>query len=122
MKIGEVISLKEQSLEIVECKNCKHLMVNIDADHLKSGDLTLLKKEKVRVSNPETDKPICVNCEVLTFGRKVADWFEKEEDDDDTPFFSSPSSGGLFGGGSSLGGFGGFGGGGFGGGGASRGF
>lgn len=93
-------------------------MVNLDADQLEPGDLTTLKSAGVRISNPETTKPICVNCEFLTFGKKVAEWFEDNDDDDDSSFF-----GGFGLGSTSFGGFGGrIGGGGFGGGGASRGF
>lgn len=118
------IQLKNQTVEVMKCKECECLMVNIDADQLQLGDLSILKSNGVRISNPETTNPVCVNCEVKTFSRKVADWFEKDDDDDDSSFFSStPSSNGsLFGGSSSFGGFGSFGGGGFGGAGATRGF
>lgn len=102
-------------------------MVNLDADQLAPGDLVALKKGSVRISNPDTDKAICINCEHVTFGRKVADFFESD-DDDDSSFFGGATGGFLGGassggfGGFSGGSFGGFGGGGFGGGGASRGF
>ncbi len=126
---GEKLQLKNQIVEVVKCKNddCGHLMVNIDADQLQPGDLAILKKHAVRISNPETEAPVCVNCEVKTLGRRIADWFESEDDDDSSFFSSTPSSSGsLFGGSSSFGGFGGgfggFGGGSFGGGGAARGF
>lgn len=118
------VELKNQSVEVIKCKECDHLMVNIDADQLQPGDLSLLKNEGVRISNPETSNPVCVNCEVKSFAKKVADWFEKEDDDNDESFFSHTpsSSGSIFGGSGGFGGFGGFGGGGFGGAGASRGF
>lgn len=123
------IQLKSQTVEGIKCKECDSLMANIDADQLQPGDLVNLKKEGVRISNPETEEPICVNCEVKkTFSRRVADWFESEDNDDDSSFFSGTpsSSGSSFGGSSGFGGFGGgfggFGGGGFSGGGASRGF
>src|SRR3972149_677908 len=115
------IQLKNQIVEINECEECNHKMVNIDADQLQPGDLSILKNEGVRISNPETTKPICVNCEIKTFGKRLVDWFESDNDDDDSSFFSpTPSSSGSLFGGSS--GFGGFGGGSFGGGGASRSF
>lgn len=127
MNTGEKIKLTNQEVEIVECKECKHQMVNLDVDQLAPGDLATLKAAGVYISNPETTEEICVNCEHKTLGRKIADWFESEEDDDDSDFFSpsggfhGSSSGGGFGG-FSGGGFGGFGGGSFGGGGAGRGF
>lgn len=120
----EKINLKNQEVEVVDCEECGHEMVNIDADQIQQGDLTMLKHFGIRVSNPETEKQICVVCEFEpeeqeTFGRKIADFFSDLADSDsDSGFFS----GGSFGGSSSLGGFRGFGGGSFGGGGASRGF
>jgi len=128
MNVGDKIKLTNQEVEIVECKSCKHQMVNLDVDQLAPGDLVILKEGGVYISNPETTDEICVNCEHKTLGRKIADFFEsEEEDDDDSDFFSpsggfhgSSSSGGF--GGFSGGSFGGFGGGSFGGGGASRGF
>ena len=87
---GDKIELAHQEVEVVECENCNHLMVNIDADQLHPGDLTKLKGEGVRISNPDTEKPYCLNCEQKTFGRKVADFFESD-DDDDSGFFSSSS-------------------------------
>jgi hypothetical protein len=116
------IKLTKQEVEVVKCDDCGHTMVNLDVDQLSPGDLQTLKKEGIRISNPETEKEICINCEYKSFGRKLSDWFESE-DDDDSSFFSS---GGVFGGSDSFGGFGGgfggFGGGSFGGGGVSRGF
>lgn len=131
--VGDKIQLKNQEVEIEECRECKSLMVNLDADQLSPGDLTTLKKAGVVISNAETDKAVCIKCEYKTFGRKVADFFESnndddDDDDDDSSFFSGggfigrASQGGFGGGGLSGGGFGGWGGGGFGGGGASRGF
>lgn len=129
MEEGETIHLKNQDVEVVKCKKCDALMVNLDADQLAPGDLVILKKAGVRISNPETEDPICLNCEHQTFGEKLASWFEsdpdeEDEDDDDDSHFFTP--GGIFGGssrgGGFGGGFGGFGGGGFSGGGASRGF
>ena len=119
------IQLKNQLVEIKKCKYCDGLMVNLDADQLALGDLVIIKKAGVKISNPNTDKAVCISCEYKTFGSKVAEWFDKDDDDDDSSFFGScgflgGSSGGGFGGFS--GGFGGFGGGGFGGAGASRGF
>ena len=105
---GDKIQLINQEVEIEKCRECDNLMVNLDADQLSLGDLTTLKKSGVRISNPNTDKAVCISCEYNTFGRKIADFFE-DDSDDDSSFFSS-------------GGFGGFGGGVFGGGGASRGF
>lgn len=133
-KLGDKIKLTNQEVDVVKCETggCGALMVNIDAGQLRPGDLTTLKGKGVRISNPETDKPICLNDEYKTLGRKVADWFESDDDDDDDSTFFRPSVGsgfGGFGGGSSSGGglfgggsFGGFGGGSFGGGGASRSF
>lgn len=118
------ILLAKQEPEIVKCEKCEHTMVNIDADQLQTGDLLTLKKAGLRVSNPETTDPICLNCEVDTWGHRLARWFETDDSDDDNDdhfFGGGSSSGGLFGGGgsSSGGGFGGFGGGSFSGGGAS---
>lgn len=129
MKIenGQMFELMNQTVKIIKCENedCEHLMVNLDAEQLVSGDLSLLKSNGLRISNPETDAPLCINCEVQTSGHRLAKWFETDDDDDDdSSFFSSTpsSSGSLFGGSSGFGGFGGFGGGSFGGGGASRSF
>lgn len=127
MNVGEKIQLTKLNPEIEKCKECEKQMVNLDVDQLALGDLATLKKAGVRISNPNTDKSICISCEYKTFGRKVADFFESDDDDDDSSFFGS---GGGFSGGSSSGGWGGFSGGGFGGfgggsfsgGGASRGF
>jgi hypothetical protein len=97
-------------------------MVNIDAEEIEPGDLTILKKAGVRLSNPETEEEVCLNCEYdkPTFGHKVREWFDSDDDDDSSFFHSSPSvSIPSFGGSPS---FGGFGGGLFSGGGAGRSF
>lgn len=126
VNLGDKVFLAKQECEVVECEVSHVKMLNIDADELQPGDLKFIKKIGLTISNPETDKPIALGEEYRSFGRKLADWFEKDtdNDDDDSDFFSSvpSSSGSIFGGSSSFGGFGGFGGGGFGGGGASRGF
>ena len=130
MNTGDIIRLKNRELTVEACKQCGALMVNIDADELEKGDLTFLKSLGVRISNPETTKPICISCEYKTFGRRVAEFFESSDDNDDDSSFFHPSSGGFLGGSSyggfggfgSSGGFGGFGGGHFAGGGSSRGF
>lgn len=125
---GEIITLQKQDVKVVECEDCGHLMVNIDADEIMEGDLKILKRKGVRLSNPETEEPICLNCEFVekkSFGQKLSEWFESDDDDDDdSGFFSStPSSPTpIFGGSTFGGGFGGFGGGVFSGGGASRSF
>jgi uncharacterized membrane protein YgcG len=131
-KVGDIIELQKQDVEVIECKDCGTLMVNIDADQVAEGDLITLKRKGVRLSNPETKDPICLKCEVEkkpTFRDKINDWFDDDEDDDDSGFFHytpspspSRSSTPIFGGSRSGGGFGGFGGGVFSGGGASRGF
>lgn len=118
--LGDIISLAKQQVKVVKCEKNDELMVNLDTNHLAPGDLTTLKQAGVSVSNPDTDKPICIHCEYRTMGRKVADFFESDDDDDSS----------FFGGGSTFGGgwdsdsdsgssFGGFGGGSFSGGGAS---
>jgi uncharacterized membrane protein YgcG len=132
IELGDKIELTNQTQEVVKCIESGVKMLNIDADQLMPGDLSFIKKLGLTISNPETDKPIALGVEYKTFGRKLADWFERESDeednDDDDSFFShTPSSGGsIFGGSSGFGGFGGgfggFGGGSFGGGGMSRGF
>lgn len=117
---GDTLKLANQEVEVIRCSECDHLMVNIDADQLSPGDLTLLKSYRVRISNPTTEDEVCVNCdpvEKTSFIDKLGSWFGDDDDDDDSGFFSSGSSS-SFGGGS----FGGFGGGSFGGGGASRSF
>ena len=121
---NDKIQLKNQEVEVVECEKdgCGHLMVNIDADQLAPGDIATLKAAKVRVSNPETENQLCVNCEYKGLKQRLADWFESDDDDDDSSFFSGSTFGGSSSMGGFSGGFGGFGGGGFGGGGAARGF
>jgi uncharacterized membrane protein YgcG len=132
IELGDKIQLSSQVQEVVKCIKTGVKMLNIDADQLKPGDLNFIKKLGLTISNPETKEPIALGVEYKSFGRKLADWFERESDeednDDDDDFFSSTpsSSGSIFGGSSGFGGFGGgfggFGGGSFGGGGMSRGF
>ena len=123
-ELGDIISLQKQEVEVVACKECGALMVNIDADQIEQGDLLTLKRAGVKLSNPETSDPICLKCQKPTFKDKLNDWFDDDDDDDDSSFFhSSPSiSTPIFGGSSFGGGFGGFGGGIFSGGGAGRSF
>jgi hypothetical protein len=125
-EVGDTIQLAEQEVEVIECEECGELMVNIDESQLKVGDLKLLKQEGVRVSNPNTEDDVCIDCEIERedkehdFKRKVSSYYKSSDDDDSSFHHSSPSSGGFsFGGG---GGFGGFGGGSFSGGGASGGY
>jgi uncharacterized membrane protein YgcG len=118
-EVGDIINLQRQDVEVEECEKCGHLMVNIDEDELRQGDLIILKRKGVRISNPNTEDLICVDCEFTepeSFGSKVSSWFDDDDDDDDSGFFGGGSSS-SFGGG-----FGGFGGGGFSGGGAGRSF
>lgn len=129
VKSGDVLALLGQEVKVIKCEDCKHLMVNIDVNDVQPGDLLTLKKAGVRLSNPETTNPLCLNCEYdkPTFGQRLRDWFDTDDDDDDSPFFVTPQisrtvSTPTFGGSSSFGGFGGFGGGSFSGGGASRSF
>lgn len=125
---GDTIQLVKQVVKVVKCEKCEELMVNIDQKELQPGDLVNLRMEGVRISNPATKDPICLNCEVdreeseHTFKRKVKSFFdENDSDHDDDSHHSSDSS--FFGGGSfGGGGFGGFGGGSFSGGGATGSF
>jgi len=124
---GDTINLQKQDVVVIKCDDCGALMVNIDADEVHEGDLKTLKRKGVRLSNPETDDPICLKCEVVkrkTLRESLSDWFDDDDDDDDSGFFSTPrtTSTPIFGGSKIGGGFGGFGGGSFSGGGASRGF
>ncbi len=141
MQKGDKIQLKNQEVEVVGCQQCNHAMVNLDAPQVEKGDLVTLKKEGVRISNPTTEAPVCLNCELDNFWKRLHAWWntpleestDTESGDDDSSFFTGFGSGigigggfggggfGGFGGGSS-GGFGGFGGGSFSGGGASGGF
>ena len=126
-EVGDIITLQRQDVEVEECDDCGNLMVNLDADELRPGDLVILKRKGVRVSNPETEDLICAECEFEkpeSFGRKLSNWFEDDDDDDDSSFFHTTTthSTPVFGGSSGFGGFGGFGGGSFSGGGASRSF
>lgn len=116
MNIGEIIRLIKQEVKVIKCELCGEPMVHVDKNKLVTGDLVTLKKAKVKVSNPDTDNNVCVNCE-----EPKSTYSKWHNDDDDSHFFNTPSSDSGFGGGDS-GGFGGFGGGDFGGGGASSGF
>lgn len=131
-ELGDTVELQGQAQDVVECEESGVLMLNIDADELKQGDLAFIKKLGLTISNPETEEPIALEVELKknkVLAAAVAAYLlssrkeEEEDEDDDSSFFSSAGS---FLGSSSLGGFGGgfggFGGGGFGGGGASRGF
>lgn len=112
-KEGDMISLQKQDVKVVKCEECGALMVNIDADEVAQGDLTTLKRKGVRLSNPETEKQVCLKCEYTpkkSFGEKLSEWFDtdtEDEDDDDSSFFhSTPSiSTPIFGGSHSGGGF-----------------
>jgi len=129
-KVGDIITLQKQDLEVVRCIKTGKLMVNIDADEVMPGDLITLKRRGVLLSNPETEEDICIEYEFPktedeepTFGERLSRWFEDDDDDDDSGFFTTTTtSTPTFGGSSGFGGFGGFGGGSFSGGGASRGF
>lgn len=116
--IGDRVALQRQDVEVEQCDGCGHSMVNLDADELRPGDLILLKRKGIWLSNPETEELTCAHCEFNepnTFGRAISTWFEDDNSDDDSSFFSRGSFGGSSG-------FGGFGGGSFGGGGAGRAF
>lgn len=129
-ELGDIVDLQGQKQEVVKCIETGVLMLNIDADQLKTGDLSFIKKLGLTISNPETEKAVALGVEYKTLGRKLADWFESDsDDDDDSGFFSSAVGGAALGGflgsrssGGFGGSFGGFGGGSFGGGGASRSF
>lgn len=141
VNLGDRIQLTDQVQDVVECQETQVKMLNIDAQHLKKGDLAFIKKIGLTISNPDTDKPVALGVDFKegSLGERLSSWFNKhtendepakEEDEDDNDDSSFFSSGGLFGGGFSGGlggfgggsGFGGFGGGSFSGGGASRGF
>lgn len=125
--VGDNIPLINQAPEIVSCDNCDHKMVNVDKDQLRQGDLATLKREGIRVSNPDTEENICANCELEDSDHPFHSWWDDKDDEDDSSYFTAPTiastydndSGGSSGG---FGGFGGFGGGSFSGGGASGGF
>lgn len=126
-ELGDVVELQGQTQDVVECEESGVLMLNIDADELRQGDLKFIKQLGLTISNPETEEPIALEVELRknrSVAAAVAAYLlsSNDDDDDDSSFFSS----GGFSGGSSFGGFsggfGGFGGGGFSGGGASRGF
>lgn len=117
--VGDTIELQKQDVKVVKCTNCGSLMVNIKQEQVDKGDLLTLKRLGLRLTNPATQDPICINCEIKredeehTFKRKVRDFF-KDDDDNDSSFFGGGSSGGF-----GSGGWGGFGGGSFSGGGAT---
>jgi uncharacterized membrane protein YgcG len=131
-ELGDTVSLQgQQNREVVACQETGVLMLNVDANELRPGDLKFIKSLGLTISNPDTDKPVALGVDFKedTWGHRIKRYFEDDETDD-SGFFSSASTGaflgglgsggfGSFGGG---GGFGGFGGGSFGGGGASRGF
>lgn len=125
-KIGDTIKLQGQTAEVVECIVTGRLMVNLDEDEVRPGDLATLKKEGILISHPGTKRPVCILADWDPLKEAKAWWNDEREDDDD--FFDSAGSflGGYstggFSGGSFGGGFGGFGGGGFGGGGVGRSF
>ena len=130
VQIGDKITLADQTQEVVACQQTGVKMLNIDADQLKPGDLSYIKKLGLTISNPDTDKPVALGVDYKddSFGNRVASFLagaavgsyrSRDNDDDDSSFFSRSGS---FGGGSSFGGFGGFGGGSFSGGGASSSF
>lgn len=117
MNIGDMVSLVDQVVKVCSCEKCGVKMVNIDENEMRVGDLTTLKSLGLRISNPATKDPICLECEIEredtehTFKRKVSSFFHSSNVDDSS-FHSS--EGGFS--------FGGFGGGMFSGGGASGGF
>lgn len=123
-EVSDQIQLAKQQVMVEKCKECDTKMVNLDANQLEIGDLKTLKTAGVRISNPETKDPVCLNCHVEKkhkFWQGVNDFFESDsshDDDDDNSFFGG-SGGGISGGSSGGSSFGGFGGGIFSGGGAS---
>jgi uncharacterized membrane protein YgcG len=123
MEIDDKIQLANQEVQVVQCEKCGALMVNIDANQIELGDMRILKLAGVRISNPDTEDKICLNCEVMirpSFREKVKHYYEHDDADDSSLFHhESDDSGTHIGFGGS---FGGFGGGIFGGAGASRGF
>lgn len=118
MNTGDKITLSKREFEVVGCKHCKENMVNIDSDEIGLGDLIKIKFNGLRISNPETDENVCIDCDIVKHPsrRKELSDFMKSDSDNDSSWHSSssPSSPSFN--------FGGFGGGSFGGGGASRGF
>ena len=122
--MDDEILLAQGATKVVRCDECHHRMVNVDAKDMRPGDLVKLKAASVRISNPETDKEVCLECDPPSWRQAFNDWYSapvSDDDDDDSSFFSGGS---FFGGSSSSGGssFGGFGGGSFSGGGASGGW
>lgn len=130
-QLGDEIELQGQTQDVVECQESGVMMLNIDADELRPGDLRFIKALGLTISNPETEEPIALEVEVKrksTLGSALAGYFvgralsRDDDEDDDSSFFSSGSFRGSTSFGGFGGGFGGFGGGGFSGGGATRGF
>lgn len=128
-ELGDIVGLESQVQDVVKCQESGVLMLNIDADELKPGDLSFIKSLGLTISDPETLEPVALGVEVArkSLGRRLSEWIDSDDTDDSSFFSSTPSrSGSVFGGSSGFGGFGGgfggFGGGSFGGGGASRGF
>lgn len=117
---GDTVYLQNDDVKIERCERCNALMVNLDETNLQPGDLRVLKRKNIRVSNPETEELICEHCDDPN--SHMSKYYDHEDSDDDSSFFKSSSMFGGFNPVSSGGGFGGFGGGGFSGGGASRGF
>jgi uncharacterized membrane protein YgcG len=74
--VGDEIQLTNQKATIEKCKHCDGMMVNLDVNQLAKGDLTTLKNAGVAISNPDTDKDLCIKCEHKTLGRRIADFFE----------------------------------------------
>lgn len=127
-KVGDTIKLQGQTAEVVECIVTGRLMVNLDEDEVRLGDLATLKREGILISHPGTKRPVCILADWNPL-KEARSWWNDEKEEEDDDFFDSAgsflggySTGGFSGGGSVGGSFGGFGGGGFGGGGVGRGF
>lgn len=123
-EVGDKIELLGQTVEVVKCIVTGRLMVNLDANQVRPGDIATLKREGLLLSHPDTTENVCILAD-WEAKEKVRKYFEEDEDDDDSDFFDTAGTllslfGGLGSGGFGGGGFGGFGGGGFGGGGAGR--
>lgn len=113
------IPLQALDADIIRCQDCNHKMVNLDKKDIYPGDLRVLKRLNIRVSNPETDDPICSHCEAED--SLVSKWYDSDYDNDSDLFNWS----GMLSGRTGNNGFPnfntwGFGGGSFSGGGASR--
>lgn len=135
VKLGDKVTLKHQTQEVVACQETGVKMLNIDANELAPGDLKYIKSMGLTISNPDTDKPVALGVDYTpdSWGHRIKHYLESDDtgdnSDDDSAFFGG-LAGAFLGGGSSWGGggvssgggFGGFGGGSFGGGGASASF